>query len=195
MCIWLALCWALFVATCCIEPLKKAVFASFDAINCKKDGCIEIGHVSLDGPNDGFGHAVVRYIVGGSESGKTIIQGVSALGGCDDTRSKATLIHGLDERAEVDVSLFGIRLAFPIVHVTCVDAGTREQVQDVHQGLFCHVGYSCVNGNFLAVGATLEQELGWILWVVGGNESQSVLAPGIGSWLTVHQHELFKNLI
>ncbi len=95
------------------------------------------------------------------------------------------LIRSLDERAEVDVSLFGIRLAFPIVYVPRIDAGMHEQVNDDHQELFCLVGYSCNDGDFLAVGATLEQELGWILWVVGSDESQIVLAHRVRSWLTI----------
>ncbi len=36
MCIWLALCWALFAVTCCIEALKTVVFALFNAFNCER---------------------------------------------------------------------------------------------------------------------------------------------------------------
>ncbi len=105
------------------------------------------------------------------------------------------MIRGLDGRAEVGIHLVGIMLAFSIVHVACVDAGTRDQVDDVHQSLFSCLGYPCNDGNFLEVGTRFEQELGWILWVVGGNESQIVLAHHVGSWFTIRQHELFKNLI
>ncbi len=95
------------------------------------------------------------------------------------------MIPGLNERAEVDVCLVGVRLAFPILHVARVDVGMHEQVDDVHQQLFGHVGYPCNNGNFLAVGSMLEQELGWILWIVCHNERQIILADCVGSWLTV----------
>ncbi len=91
------------------------------------------------------------------------------------------LISGLDESVEVDVPLVGDRLAFPIVHVARIAAGMREQVNNIHQYLFGHVGYPCNNGDFLAVGAMLEQELWWILWVVDGNECQIVLVHCIGS--------------
>ncbi len=43
------------------------------------------------------------------------------------------LIRGLNKRAEVDVSLVGVRLAFSIIHVVPVDASRREQVDNVHQ--------------------------------------------------------------
>jgi hypothetical protein len=43
------------------------------------------------------------------------------------------LIRGLDKRVEVDVRCVGVRLAFPIIHVVQVDAGMRQQINNVRQ--------------------------------------------------------------
>ncbi len=108
--------------------------------------------MGIDGLNDGSCSAVVRYDVFGGETGKAIVGGVAALGGCDDSGCKAALICCLDEGAEVDICFLVVGLAFPIVHVAHVDAGAREVVDNVHEQLLRHLGDLGNDGNFLAVG-------------------------------------------
>jgi hypothetical protein len=68
--------------------------------------------VSIDGINDGFCGAIVRYVVFSGETGKAIVGGIADLGGCDDSGCKAALICCLNEWAKVDLCFLVVRLAF-----------------------------------------------------------------------------------
>ena len=78
------------------------------------------------------------------------------MGGCDDSGCKVVLICCLDEWGEVDICYLVVGLAFPIVHVPCVDASAHEEVDNVHEQLLGRVGDLGNNCNFLAVDATFE---------------------------------------
>jgi hypothetical protein len=145
--------------------------------------------------NNGVGRAIVRDVVFGGMAGKTVVGGIAALHGSDDARHQGKMIHGLDEWVEVDVGLVGFGLAFLVVHFAHVDAQMHEEVNHVHQQLLGHLGDFCNNGNLLAVGATFEEELGWILWIVGRNKHKIILVHCVESWLAVGQHELLKYFV
>ncbi len=55
--------------------------------------------------------------------------------------------------------------------------------------------YICDDGNFLAVDAPLEKDLGRVLGIVGGKKLGQVLSHCIGSRTTLGLYELVKNLI
>ncbi len=135
--------------------------------------------------DNGVGCAIVQDLVFGGDAGKTVVGGIAALSGSDDARRETMLICGLDEWAEVDVGLAGFGLAFPLVHVAWVDARMREEVNHIHQQLLRRVGDFRDGGNLLAVVATLEEELGWILWIAGRNKGQIILVHCFGSWLAL----------
>jgi hypothetical protein len=112
--------------------------------------------VSIDGLDDGFCGAIVRYVVFGGETGEAIVGGIAALGGCDNSGCKAAMICCLDEWAEIDICFGVVGLALSIVHVVRVDAGMREEVNNAHEQLLRRVGDLGNDGNFLAVGPMFE---------------------------------------
>ncbi len=113
--------------------------------------------MSIDGFDDGFCGAIVRYTVFGGETDEAIVGGIAALGVCDNSGCKTALICCLDEQTEVYICFLVVGLAFPIVHVARVDAGASEEVNDVHEQLLGRVGDLGNDGNFLAVGVTFEK--------------------------------------